>query len=152
MPSPKEARFKGVSPVSTSGQSIHADPAADKGQDFDIVSYHGDNRRWLREDKGPYLRLSVDVARRIAEAGAGEVLHVTVDPQRVASMVLEPLDASGTTAVELFMKEGAGSNRQRLVFATKDSGPRLESGKVQARRFCQWVKAVNPSIGFRPTR
>jgi len=92
----------------------------------------------------------VNVDRRVAETGAHEMLAITIDPHRIASMVSEAIDSNSTTAVETVLKEGAG-NRQRLVFETKDIGGRLESGKVQARRFCQWVKAVNGAVAFSPS-
>jgi len=138
-----------LSPASVSAPYIKADP--DRTQDFDIVSYHGDSRRWVREADGPYLRLSVGAESKIAETGDNEALHVTVDPYRVANMVSEATDATGATAVEMTTKEGS-KNRQRLVFETKTVGGRLESGKLQARRFCQWVLSVNPSVAFRPSQ
>jgi len=141
---PKDAT---MSPLSATASSIKADP--DRGQDFDIVAYHGDSRRWSREAGGPYLRLSLSADGKRAETGDSEALHVTVDPHRVANMVSEATDATGVAAVEMTTKEGS-RNRQRLVFETKEQAGRLESGKLQARRFCQWVLAVNPAVLYRP--
>ena len=141
----------GIPAAAQDASAIKSERDAEKGQDFGIISYHGDGRRWAREEDGPYLRLAVNPDRNVAETGSGDPLHITVDPRRVAAMVSAHAEASGMTTVEMTMKEGEGK-AQRLVFATKDSGGRLESGKLQARRFCQWVKAVNPDVAYRPTR
>lgn len=125
---------------------MKAEPAGDKGQDYDIVSYQGDGRRWSRGGDDPYLRLTVDSERQIAET-SGEIMQITVDPQRVTTLLSDTTDAT-TTAVEMGMKDSAGKT-QRLVFGSRSTNGRLESGKIQARRFCQWVKSLNSAVVIR---
>ncbi len=131
-----------AAPSSTAEASEHtprteAQPA-EKGQDFDIVSYHSDNRRWVREEGGPCLRLSIDPKRKVAESGPSESLHILIDPSLIVRIVLHQMDLADRTVVKLLMKEGP-TKLQRLIFAARD----------KAQQLAQWVRTVNPAVVYR---
>jgi hypothetical protein len=129
----------------------------EKEQYFDLAAYRegedSSRRAFERQHAGqPYLRLVASNVRRVAETAAGGVMAVTIDPCRVLSIVTDPVDViSGRTSVTLMMGDGREPTRV-LVFETKQTGGRLESGKIQARRFSLWVMSVNPSVDYQNLR
>lgn len=76
-----------------------------------------------------------------------------IDPQDFASVVAENCHTNTKTTVTMIFREGRGGGRDKHVVLTFDrfdnpDSKAVESGRVQARRFCRWLKLVNMSIRY----
>ncbi|KAK3503825.1 hypothetical protein B0T13DRAFT_522721 [Neurospora crassa] len=78
-----------------------------------------------------------------------------IDPNKFANVIVEncPSSPSAKTIVTLVLKKGREGSGDRTVVLTFDrfvnpDTKTVESGRVQARRFCRWLRGVNTSIAY----
>ncbi|KAH7630081.1 hypothetical protein B0T09DRAFT_141851 [Sordaria sp. MPI-SDFR-AT-0083] len=76
-----------------------------------------------------------------------------IDPQDVASVVVENCATNAKTVVTIVLKKGRDGSGDKNVMLTFDrfvnpDSRTVESGRVQARRFCRWLRGVNTSIAY----
>lgn len=78
-----------------------------------------------------------------------------IDPNNFASVVVEncPSNPNAKTIVTMILKKEREGSGDRTVVLTFDrfvnpDTKAVESGRVQARRFCRWLRGVNTSIAY----
>ncbi|EGO54287.1 hypothetical protein NEUTE1DRAFT_87492 [Neurospora tetrasperma FGSC 2508] len=78
-----------------------------------------------------------------------------IDPNKFANVVVEncPSSPNAKTIVTIILKKGREGSGDRTVVLTFDrfvnpDTKTVESGRVQARRFCRWLRGVNTSIAY----
>ncbi|KAL1868032.1 hypothetical protein VTK73DRAFT_3879 [Phialemonium thermophilum] len=143
-----------TSPRSSGRTSFRKEPdGAGRPDLFELAGYEDDKGTlWLREKDRPYLSLKVNLSKKIAEAAAGHhLVPVQIDPADVSSTVIDSMAQTGNRAcrVTVVAKDSDGrGTKQRLVFEATQVMGREESAKVHARRFCRWVKSINPRVEY----
>jgi len=96
---------------------------------------------------GELVRLTVDPDTRVARASAGSSLAI-VDPTKLKLVLVEG-KGNSARVVNMVFSDG---QKQTLVFQPSDVGHGVQNGFIHARRFCRWVRAVEPSVEYSNTR
>ena len=127
-------------------------PATGKEQYFDVVGYRdsSDTKSYVKDDSSPYLRVTVNAARGVAETAAGEAIAVTINPKEVLKVIVKNIDQDKAT-VALTVKDPE-SRPEYWAFGTRNIDGRPVSGKIQARLFCKWIRSLNPNVQYLNTR
>ncbi|KAK4212472.1 hypothetical protein QBC37DRAFT_288000 [Rhypophila decipiens] len=137
--SPAQLRGAGASPapsVSVKMESNESYALARVTDNNEVIFDHG-------EAQGRLLPFLVDPQTKTASGSPRPGVELVVDPHKVRQAVVSTSDVSKTaSAVTLKTADGPGDRVLELVFETWE----LNNGRIHARRFCRWMKSVNPLL------
>lgn len=140
--------------ASAAGQGLNKPESTPSGKEqyFDVIGYQDstDTNIFVKGDNSPFLRVTVDAVRGIAETAAGEAIAVSINPLDVLTAVVKNVDQDQAT-VALTLRD-PNSRPEYWYFGTKSTGAQPVSGKIQARRFCQWIRKMNPHVQYENRR
>lgn len=161
----KPATFvKSENRVTTAPMAVAAKTGQPPNEKFEVTIGKGS---WNVETNEPWgddrtVRLIACSQTKVASTAPGQEYQYCpykfdIDPMNFANAVVENCPSSPTpnakTVVTIVLKkerEGSGDRKVVLTFdrfVNPDTNA-VESGRVQARRFCRWLRGVNTSIAY----
>ncbi|KAI0442674.1 hypothetical protein F4803DRAFT_350628 [Xylaria telfairii] len=110
---------------------------------FELSSYKKGAISWSRESAASSLKLYYGEGDRTVGTVDG-VVNILIDPATLRGIKREKMPESGNVATTLFSKD-TGDTPVRVVF-DRPVGSKADIGKVQSRRFIQWIRGIVPAL------
>lgn len=110
---------------------------------FELSSYKKGPISWNRESKESSLKLYYGEGGKTVVTVDGAV-DILIDPTALRGIKREKIPESGNVATTLFNKD-PGDASVKVVF-DRPVGSKADVGKVQSRRFIQWIRGIVPAV------